>query len=305
MAVRYANIICIVIARPFVYLNAPHNLIVMAAFQYIMTLKSQFIIALLAAFCSDHLTAQAIAGSWTGFLTTPGSNVDYQVLIMPDLTGYSMTSFNINGRQNSGIKLIRVHQKTNTYILSDGELVFSDYSSPTRRVKLIAMLMLRSGPDADTLTGKFVTKSLDYRSNGANEFSGTVTLYRHTRFDSTKLVAKLIELHLYGGAPPSLVIQPGTDSTTIAAAEVDIKRTVVKSSQISTRADGTTTANFRSDLFRGNLNTGEIGRFEPAARPRTEKTEILRTIHFMQTAMVLTLYDNGIVDGDTVERCAE
>ncbi|WP_431213031.1 hypothetical protein ACQ86N_46620 [Puia sp. P3] len=38
----------------------------------------------------------------------------------------------------------------------------------------------------------------------------------------------------------------------------------------------------------------------PAADVATRKTEVIRTIDFKSDSLVLTLYDNGIVDGDTV-----
>ena len=49
-----------------------------------------------------------------------------------------------------------------------------------------------------------------------------------------------------------------------------------------------------------NINAEKITPRKAAADLALRKTEILRTIPFYADSLVLTLYDNGIVDGDTV-----
>ena len=155
-----------------------------------------------------QVLSQDITGIWSGQIETNGNAVPYELVISADLTGYSLTTFTIDGIENTGVKSIKLKQKSNSFFITDGDLVYSSYPSPARRVKLLGSLSLQVEDTIMTLSGSFQTKSLDFRAQDRNTYSGTITLRRQNKLARTKLISKLDELHLLNTLS---FFQPKTD----------------------------------------------------------------------------------------------
>jgi len=216
---------------------------------------------------------QDITGVWMGYLKTPGSQLTYEVAISEQnkkLSGYSMIIFvNADGIENTGIKTAKIKLKKNELSLEDEKLIYDNFTSSPQRSKLYATLLLNTKGSIMTLTGTFETRSLDFRDS--RTYSGEIFLQKQNVQLTSKMLPKLEELNLLhtlsflnlvAKNKPSLN-KPVTDS-------INEKKTT------STKS--------------------------PVAKPRIapRQTEKIRDIFFSADSLVISLVDNGTVDGDTV-----
>ena len=92
-----------------------------------------------------QIFAQDLTGVWTGRMESAGSTLPYEVVISQQkekLTGYALTIFSFNGVENMGIKSINLKNKNGSITLEDHELVYNNYATPPKKVKLIGTLVL-------------------------------------------------------------------------------------------------------------------------------------------------------------------
>jgi hypothetical protein len=146
-----------------------------------------------------QLFSQDITGIWTGFLHTNGNDIPFELAISQNkeaFTGYALTVFTFNGTDNIGIKSIKLQKKNRNISLEDDEMIFNNYSTPPRRIKLYSDLFLKVEDSVMTLTGSFNTRTLDLRSQDKSPFVGTIQLKKQNIFIETKLISKLDELNL-------------------------------------------------------------------------------------------------------------
>jgi hypothetical protein len=146
-----------------------------------------------------QLPAQDITGLWTGYLESAGSRIPYEVVISTDggkWNGYALSVFSFNETENIGIKTIELRQKKGALSLEDHDLVFDNYKTPPRRIKMIASLMARGRDTGMVLEGSFFTRSLDFRSQDKAAFTGIIHLKKRKNDEVTRLTSKLEEMNL-------------------------------------------------------------------------------------------------------------
>lgn len=208
--------------------------------------------------------AQDITGTWSGFLQINDTKVPYELVISgskKNLSGYSMITFTFDGVENVGVKTMEIKIKRASIAIEDGELIYDNYSTPSRRVKLYGTLVWVGRDSNMTLAGTLATRSMDMRALNENNFKGTIKLQRRPP-PRSKLVSKLDEMGL---SEKLSFMQPAVKKEAVDP-PVKEKETVIKSST------------------------------ETAKR----ETEIIRTVLFKSDSLVISLYDNGTIDGDTV-----
>jgi hypothetical protein len=348
----------------------------------------------------NSLLEKNVAGVYTGFLYTTSSQLPYEIVISENktsMTGYSLTVFKFDGKENIGVKKLNLKNKRGTITLEDGELIYDNYTTPPRRVKLFSTLSFNMKDTVMILSGTFVTKSMDYRSSNQNSYEGIIRLQKQTSFDQSKLIAKLDELSLLNGLsffkpkpeeknvtaiaqvpvekinpppvkekevtttvtikeiPPSIASIPKekieTPQTSLEEKEVavqpkdkeiatiptpikekkSIPRTDPKPKQETTNATTAAVKKAQPKLEINNVVTVKEPAIEKktppvpgpdkkmvtvpaplvkapqpvipsntAANVDTRKTEIIRSVFFKTDSLVINLYDNGEIDGDTV-----
>ena len=143
--------------------------------------------------------AQAITGIWTGHIQTTEASLPYELVISETkgkLGGYSLTVFTFNGVENIGIKSMKFKSKNGKIAIEDDELLYNNFSSPPRKVKLLGELFLTKEGSTVVLTGSFYTRSLDFRASGQNLFTGTIHLQKQEDYAESKLVSKLGDMNL-------------------------------------------------------------------------------------------------------------
>jgi hypothetical protein len=151
-----------------------------------------------------------------------------------NMTGYSLTVFTFDGKENIGVKKLKLKNKKGTITLEDGELIFNNYTTPPRRVKLFSTLLFSMKDTVMILSGTFVTKSMDYRSSNQNSYEGIIRLQKQTSFDQSKLITKLDELNLLNALS---FMEPKSEEkniTTIAQVPVEKINLQVKEKEITT-----------------------------------------------------------------------
>jgi hypothetical protein len=245
--------------------------------------------------------AQDISGVWTGFLETGDSRVAYELVISANkekFTGYSLTAFTINGVENIGVKSIKLKKKQGDISIEDNELLYNNYTTPPKRVKLYASLYLQVVRDTGMiLSGTFTTRSFDFREKNPNPFSGTISLRKKNNFTQTKLMSKLDELNLSTALSFMQPVVKEKQNETVSTGKS--RDTAV----LITRATGkkaTVTSPSKEkekEVVKTTISTTVNA---PAADLSKRKTEIIQNVFIKSDSLVISLYDNGEIDGDTV-----
>jgi hypothetical protein len=262
-----------------------------------------------------RLLSQDISGVWTGHIETLGNELPYEIVVSISndrISGYSLMTFTMNGYENSGIKSIKLKNKSGSVFIEDDELIYNNYSTPPKRVKLVSSLSLAVKDSVMTLSGNFKTRAVDFRTSDNLSYSGTIELVKQTNTAQTKLMSMLEKLNLAGAlsfVQPKITTNETPATQTVLREETDssvaIKREIVAGVSQTKKSSG------NIELGQINSNTGKTLAFPVtnmdslvnatiivAASER--KTDIVRSVFFKADSLVLSLYDNGIVDGDTV-----
>ena len=144
--------------------------------------------------------AQDLTGVWTGYLETGDQKVPYELVISgnkKNLGGYSLMVFTFNGVENVGVKTMEIKVKRGSIAVEDGDLIYDNYNTPPRHVKLYASLAWVGKDTSLTLAGTFATRSLDMRMSAhENSFKGVVHLQKRNSHSKTQLTDKLNEMDL-------------------------------------------------------------------------------------------------------------
>jgi len=216
--------------------------------------------------------AQDITGAWSGFLQINDTKVPYELVISGDkksLSGYSMLIFTFDGVENVGVKTMEIKIKRASIAIEDGELIYDNYTTPSRRVKLFGTLVWVGRDSNMTLAGTLTTRSMDMRALNENNFKGSIKLQRKPLARS-KLIPKLDEM----GLADQLSFMHPAVRKEVVAAPVKEKETFIKTSN-------ETVIKTPNEVVK-------------------RETEVIRTVLFKSDSLVISLYDNGEIDGDTV-----
>lgn len=250
--------------------------------------------------------AQDITGTWTGYLQTSGNKLNYELVINQDgeqFSGYAMTVFKFDGTENVGIKTIKLKKSKGQVTFEDGEMIYNNYSTPPRRVKLFADLHLGTSSGLMTMRGSFFTRSLDMRARNENEFVGTIRLQKQNSNRSSILLAKLEDLHQQ---ETLLAAQTKKQEDSLVLA----KNKEQKETRAVEKAEDVPEPDFQIKNKTASI-TGKAPQLKmstpsptPSRRAAFEvvnrKTEVIQNVFFTSDSLILSLYDNGEVDGDTV-----
>jgi hypothetical protein len=235
--------------------------------------------------------AQDITGIWVGYLKTTDNTLPFELAISGEnkkenFTGYSHTVFTFNGVDNIGVKTVVLKNKKGNVSLEDGELVYSNYTTPPKRVKLFGKLFLKASDSLMVLSGSFFTRTIDFREESRNQFVGTVYLRKQKGFPQTKLIAKLEEMGLL-------------HTLSFAPEEYKKKEQPVVAASITERKESITDEGKTQPKQQTPIDNDVSSSIVAAALEKRE-TEVIRNILFTSDSLLLSIYDNGTVDGDTV-----
>ena len=180
---------------------------------------------------------------------------------------YSYTTFIVKGKEVVGVKSIKIVRQKDHYFFEDAELLFNNYPAPSPKgVKQISMVSIAESNGLKVLNGKFTTTRT--RQYG-RQVTGTVSLQEKKDISNDKLITALENLGLVNTLS---FIAPKTNQNPVA---------VIKD---------------KSDT----PGEKKIVIIDPSKELLKRKIETIETVFFTSDSLILQLYDNGFVDGDSV-----
>ena len=213
--------------------------------------------------------SQDLTGVWTGSMYNDSTltNIPYEIAISESngkLSGYSHTTFKIDGIDNIGVKTLRIIKKNNRIFIEDMNLIYNNYSvTPAKGVHMYSLLECSDRDSVLVLSGIWNTN----RTKAYQSVTGSLMLKKQKQVEDNKIIPQLDKLHLLGEL--SFLQQPPK--------EIIAGRGIVPA-----------------------INRTSFNNSAPVAQLATRKIETIQTVSFKSDSLVLTLYDNGEVDGDTV-----
>jgi len=235
-------------------------------------MKAIFVLFLLPL----QLFSQDLSGIWVGTIATSQVQMPFELAVNQDMTGYSMISFTYKGAEKIAVKKITLIRKDSTFTISDDKLIYDNIETRHRNIKSFCELSIKMVDTIMVLSGPFHTRTRDLRSGDEDLATGTITLQKQNRQTQTRLISKLDSLKL-------------SNTLTFSNPKATITESPV--SAVSEKPAPAVAENPEK----------AIPKIIPAAAEVSlRKTEVIRTIDFKSDSLTLVLYDNGIVDGDTV-----
>ena len=240
-------------------------------------MKAIFVLVLLPL----QLFSQNLSGIWVGTISTSQVQMPFELAINQDMTGYSMITFMFKGAEKTAVKKITLNRKDSTFTISDDKLIYNNFETRSRSIKTFCELSIKMVDTTMVLSGPFHTRTRDLRAGDEDLATGTITLQKQNQQTQTRLITKLDSLKL---------------SNTLDFSNP--KATIKENPEVAVSKKGASemAGNPAKDLTPVKVQQ----QVAPAAEVALRKTEFIRTIDFKSDSLTLILFDNGIVDGDTV-----
>ncbi len=225
-----------------------------------------------------------ITGLWKGTLynDTTGKLLRYEIAISENkgkLSGYTHTFFIIDDKQYYGVKRVKIRKQDGKLILETAELIADNYPvAPAKGVRQIDMLTLDVQDSIMILSGPFTTT----RTREYHPLTGSIKVQRRNDLRQSALIPHLQEL----GLAEDLSFIPKPEPVVVAA----VKETPVVKKEKPVK----------EKPVAPEIITVKAAPVAPAADIDKRKIETIQSVYFKTDSLVLALYDNGEVDGDTV-----
>lgn len=245
----------------------------------------------LTAMAQSSLEENDLTGLWKGTIynDTTKQRLSYEIAISQNkgrLSGYSYTFYIIDDRQYYAVKKTKIKKQDGKLIVESMEFLTTNFPNPPKNIRRIEALTLDVQDSIMTLSGPFTTVATrDYRS-----LTGSINLQRKSNYRQSALVPHLEELGLSNEL--SFVEQPvKEDPAVVAKAETPkpVKTKPEKQKPVKEPK--------QDPVVVAPVVTQPTA---PAADVTKRKIETIQSVDYKSDSLVLTLYDNGEIDGDTV-----
>jgi len=238
---------------------------------------------------------QDITGLWKGTLYNDSTQqyLRYEIAISENkgkLYGYSHTFFIIDDKEYFGLKKVKIRMEDGKIIVQDDKMVGNNYPiEPPKGVRQVNVLTLELKDSLMFLTGPFSTnRTKEYRS-----VTGDIKVQRKNDFRQSALVPHLEELGLAKELSfiPVETTEPIVAVTKPIVVKATMEKPVVAKTKQPIKESGV------KEPLPVKITAVVKG---PAADVAIRKIETIQSVYYKSDSLVLTLYDNGEVDGDTV-----
>ena len=255
----------------------------------------KYIIIIFILFFPSRLFAQDITGLWKGTLynDTTKKYLRYEIAISEykgKLSGYSHTFFIVDDKEYYGVKKVKVRKEADKIIVQDVELIADNYPiPPAKGVHQLDVLTLEMQDSAMILSGPFTTN----RTKEYHPLTGSIRIQRKKDYHQSALVPHLEELGLaqnlsFVQAEKLTQTQAGVVTAPVVAMTIPAKKEIPAKEARPAITKKTPEKTALPIVFK------------PAADVAKRKIETIQSVYYKSDSLVLTLYDNGEVDGDTV-----
>ncbi|MBK9484603.1 MAG: hypothetical protein IPO01_05145 [Chitinophagaceae bacterium] len=289
----------------------------------------RFIILCFALFfCTASFSQSApvdMTGLWTGlmFNDTTEMNYRYEIAISEKkgkLIGYSQTFFILDGIEYYGVKKLKITIDGDKVITQDLKLLENNYPiKPPKGVYVVNVLNFELKKDVMMLSGMFETN----RTREYAPATGYVHVERKIDVKQSPLVKQLekmglmSELSFVPAEKPNeatAAIMPKTDVTekeqpAVKAKPVEkekpaevkvVKTKPVKEKNVTKAKEVTETKEAIVKKEPETKTAPEVKQKQAAADINSRVIETIQSVNYSSDSLVISLYDNGEVDGDTV-----
>jgi len=266
-----------------------------------------------------------MTGLWTGlmFNDTTELNYRYEIAISEKngkLVGYSQTFFILDGKEYWGVKKIKITIDGDKVITQDIKLLDNNYPiKPPKGVYVLNVLNFQMTNDVMVLKGMFSTN----RTKEYAPATGYIHVEKKIDFKESPLVKQLKVLGLDNDLSFIPVEKPAeepAEEVVVVKIEPVKEQPVVKSKpvekekpanpqntakekpvQVKPAKEKETTEPTKEVTVKNEpQKPQEIKPRQPAADINGRIIETIQSVNYSSDSLVITLYDNGEVDGDTV-----
>lgn len=264
-------------------------------------MKAFFVLFLLPL----KLFSQDLSGIWVGRIATSQTAMPFELAINQDLTGYSMMTFMYKGVEKIAVKRITLIRKDSTYNISDDKLIYNNFEMKSRNIKTFCELSITVVDSTMILSGPFHTRSRDLKAGDEDLATGTITLQKQNVKAQTRLIGKLDSLKLSNTLTFSNPQTAAKEQPIAAASEKDVPAVAASGKPAPAPASTPEKQAPAAKLQPKAVTAASAPPPKPkiiaaAADISSRKTVVIRSIDFKSDSLTLSLFDNGIVDGDTV-----
>ena len=221
---------------------------------------------------STKLSAQHIGGLYSGTLINDSTKKvqTYELALneyRDKIWGYSYTTFVANDTFYYGIKKVKGTRKNGELIIEDEKMIINNYpESPAKKVRQTNVIKLGNEDTLRNVDGTWSTN----QTKIYYALHGGVDMQRTNDSSRSALISHLKELNI--------IAQPN-----YAPKEVKIKQ--------------------KEDKIKIKVEEKKAGKEiqKPAPLPYHQRTEkIIQSFDVSGDSLVLSFYDNGVVDGDSI-----
>lgn len=276
----------------------------------------RLIIIIFSFFCSANVSAQSspdVTGLWTGlmFNDTTELNYRYEIAISEKngkLVGYSQTFFILDGREYYGVKKLKITIDGDKVITQDLKLIENNYPiKPPKGVYVLNVLNFQMTNNVMVLKGMFSTN----RTREYAPATGYIHVEKKTEFKESPLVKQLKVLGLDDDltflpvetrAAEIAVVKTGmVKEQPVAKAKAVEKEKPAKEKPVKVKPAKEKEAAEKEIIVKNEpTKPQETKPKKPAAEINGRIIETIQRVNYSSDSLVITLYDNGEVDGDTV-----
>jgi hypothetical protein len=281
----------------------------------------QYCKCLIIVCCAFLFSAKSFAqsspdmtGLWTGlmFNDTTELNYRYEIAISEKngkLIGYSQTFFILDGMEYYGVKKLKITIDGDKVITQDLKLLKNNYPiKPPKGVYVLNVLNFQLTNDVMVLKGMFSTnRTKEYASA-----TGYIHVEKKKDFKESPLVKQLKELELDSDLSFIPVEKPATETVMVKTQIVKEEPVAIVKPAKKEKPVKEKPVKVKPAKEKEVTDTKEtIAKNEPQKPPETKPKqaaadingriiETIQRVNYTSDSLVITLYDNGEVDGDTV-----
>ncbi len=264
-------------------------------------------------------SSQDMTGLWTGlmFNDTTELNYRYEIAISEKngrLIGYSQTFFILDGKEYYGVKKIRITIDGDKVVTQDLKLLDNNYPiKPPKGVYVLNVLNFQMTNDVMVLKGMFQTN----RTKEYAPATGYIHVEKKTEYKESPLVKQLKVLGLDSDLSFLPVETPAVEVAVVKTEvikEQPVKEQPVakvkpvekekpakeKPVKVKTTKEKEPAETKEVIVKNEPQKPQETKPKQPAAEINGRTIETIQRVNYTSDSLVLTLYDNGEVDGDTV-----